>query len=41
VADLVTRSLELPPDMGLGGVEIDVFPGEPECFTTAQPEHEN
>ena len=34
----MARSLELPSDVYFGGVEVDVWPGEPECFSTAQAE---
>jgi len=41
MTELVARSLELPPDADFCGVEVDVWPGEPECFATAQPEDED
>ena len=40
VPDLVACSLELPADMDLGGIKVDIRPGEPECLA-AQPENED
>ena len=41
VPDLMARLLELLPDMDLSGIEVDIWPSEPECFATAQTENEN
>jgi hypothetical protein len=41
VPDLMARPLELPPDVDLGGIEVDICPGEPQRFSTSQTENEN
>jgi hypothetical protein len=41
MADLVARSLELPADVDFSGVEVDIWPGEPERFATAQTKDEH
>src|SRR5215470_9111312 len=40
VPDLVACSLERPADMDLGGIKVDIRPGEPRCLAT-QPENED
>ena len=37
----MARSLELPPDVDLGGIKVDICPGEPQRFTATQAENEN
>ena len=37
----MARSLELPANMDLGVVEIDISPSEPQRFATPQAENEN
>jgi hypothetical protein len=41
VTKLMASSLELPPHMDFSGLEVDIPPGEPERFATAQAKHED
>src|SRR5262249_7955866 len=41
VTKLMASSLELPPHMDLSGLEVDIPPGEPQRFATAQAKHED
>jgi hypothetical protein len=41
VVELAACPLELPRDGDLGGIEVDVIPGEPEGLAASQPEDQD